>query len=69
MPGPSENAFHNTNHNNTACQQLWALTMTGISVPQMADVKDVVKLTCTYEMGRTKLNSVKWYKEGSEFFR
>lgn len=43
--------------------------MTGISVPQMADVKDVVTLTCTYSMGQTKLNSVKWYKEGSEFFR
>lgn len=46
-----------------------ALTMTGISVPEMADVKDVVTLTCTYDLGRTKLNSVKWYKDGSEFFR
>lgn len=52
-----------------ACQQLWALTMTGIQVPEMGDVKDVVTLTCTYDMGRTKLNSVKWYKDGSEFFR
>lgn len=43
--------------------------MTGISVPEMADLREAVTLTCTYEMGGTKLNSVKFYKEGSEFFR
>lgn len=43
--------------------------LTEISVPVVADVKDSVNLTCMYRMGGHKLNSVKWYKDGMEFFR
>lgn len=45
------------------------IELTEISVPEVADVKDTVNLTCTYHMGKHKLNSVKWYKDTMEFFR
>ncbi|XP_055715549.1 uncharacterized protein LOC129809616 [Phlebotomus papatasi] len=51
------------------CRQIEALHLTDISVPRVADVRDTVTLSCTYNMGKHKLNSVKWYKDGSEFFR
>lgn len=43
--------------------------LTDISVPEVADIEEKVNLTCTYHMGGHKLNSVKWYKDGMEFFR
>lgn len=46
-----------------------AIQLTDISVPEVADVKERVNLTCTYHMGGHTLNSVKWYKDGMEFFR
>lgn len=38
-------------------------------MPNVADVKEVVTLSCTFSMGKDKLHSVKFYKDGREFFR
>lgn len=38
-------------------------------VPQVADYRDIIKLSCQYDMENTKLNSVKWYKDNKEFYR
>lgn len=46
-----------------------SLDLTDIDVPQIVDVKDTVTLLCNYSMGRDKLHSVKWYKDGQEFYR
>lgn len=46
-----------------------ALQLTEIHVPEVVDVKETATLSCTYELGKHKLNSVKWYKNGMEFFR
>lgn len=43
--------------------------LTKLIVPSVADVKDTVQLSCQYELGVQKLNSVKWYKDNDEFFR
>jgi len=45
------------------------MEMTKIVVPKVVDVKDIIKLSCSYNMGKHKLNSVKWYKNEMEFFR
>ncbi|XP_055381483.1 uncharacterized protein LOC129612058 [Condylostylus longicornis] len=46
-----------------------ALSLTNLTVPRVADYRTIAKLSCTYEMGKHKLNSVKFYKDGLEFFR
>lgn len=51
------------------CRHLHGLHLTHIIVPEVADVRDIITLSCSYNMGSHKLNSVKWYKDGSEFFR
>lgn len=38
-------------------------------MPAITDYRDVVTLSCAFDMGRNALNSVKWYKDGHEFFR
>ncbi|KAG5671327.1 hypothetical protein PVAND_001530 [Polypedilum vanderplanki] len=43
--------------------------LTDIQIPEYADIRDIVTLSCSYRMGRNKLNSVKWYKDDREFFR
>ncbi|XP_035777318.1 uncharacterized protein LOC118458686 isoform X2 [Anopheles albimanus] len=45
------------------------LQLTEILVPDVADVQETVTLSCSYDMGTHKLNSVKWYKDEREFFR
>ncbi|XP_017953515.1 uncharacterized protein LOC108649032 [Drosophila navojoa] len=46
-----------------------ALHLSSLSVPPIIDVSQKAKLFCSYEMGNRTLNSVKWYKDGHEFFR
>ncbi|XP_068153284.1 uncharacterized protein beat-Vc [Drosophila tropicalis] len=46
-----------------------ALHLSSLSVPRIIDVGQKAKLFCSYEMGNRTLNSVKWYKDGQEFFR
>ncbi|XP_058822260.1 uncharacterized protein LOC131683892 [Topomyia yanbarensis] len=45
------------------------LQLTEIIVPDVVDVRDTPTLSCSYDMGTHKLNSVKWYKDEREFFR
>ncbi|CAD7084932.1 unnamed protein product [Hermetia illucens] len=45
------------------------LFVTNIEVPEIVDYRVRVKLSCSYNMSGHKLNSVKWYKDGEEFFR
>ncbi|EAT32238.1 AAEL015649-PA [Aedes aegypti] len=45
------------------------LQLTEIVVPDVVDVRDTPTLSCSYDMGTHTLNSVKWYKDESEFFR
>uniref|UniRef100_A0A182NVE0 Ig-like domain-containing protein n=1 Tax=Anopheles dirus TaxID=7168 RepID=A0A182NVE0_9DIPT len=45
------------------------LQLTEITVPEVVDVRETVTLSCSYDMGTHKLNSVKWYKDEREFFR
>uniref|UniRef100_A0A182TX33 Ig-like domain-containing protein n=1 Tax=Anopheles melas TaxID=34690 RepID=A0A182TX33_9DIPT len=45
------------------------LQLTEITVPDVVDVRETVTLSCSYDMGTHKLNSVKWYKDEREFFR
>ncbi|CRK89280.1 CLUMA_CG003039, isoform A [Clunio marinus] len=45
------------------------LDITNIIVPPFVDVRDVVMLSCSYNIGNQKLNSVKWYKSDKEFYR
>ncbi|XP_050317373.1 uncharacterized protein LOC126751284 isoform X2 [Bactrocera neohumeralis] len=46
-----------------------ALNLSNLSVPRIIDAAQKAKLFCSYEMGNRTLNSVKWYKDGMEFFR
>ncbi|XP_036213680.2 uncharacterized protein beat-Vc [Bactrocera oleae] len=46
-----------------------ALYLSNLSVPRIIDAAQKAKLFCSYEMGNRTLNSVKWYKDGLEFFR
>lgn len=45
------------------------LHLVQVEIPEYCDIKDVVRLSCSYNMGQAKLNSVKWYKDNQEFFR
>lgn len=45
------------------------LHITSLIVPAFVDVRDVVMLSCSYNIGTQKLNSVKWYKNDKEFYR
>jgi hypothetical protein len=45
------------------------LRITNIIVPPYVDVRDVVTLSCSYNIDTQKLNSVKWYKNDKEFYR
>lgn len=51
------------------CHLCTTLRITKIVVPEITDHRDVATLTCSYDMGSNALNSVKWYKDSSEFFR
>lgn len=45
------------------------IRLTNISIPKIADIDDMVQLSCSYDIGGNTLNSVKWYKDSKEFFR
>jgi hypothetical protein len=45
------------------------LHITNIIVPSFVDVRDIATLSCSYNLGNQKLNSVKWYKNDKEFYR
>ncbi len=45
------------------------MRMLSVDVPPHATVRDRTRLRCNYELGGESLYSVKWYKDGSEFYR
>ncbi|KAH8374540.1 hypothetical protein KR200_000713, partial [Drosophila serrata] len=50
-------------------RRIQCLRVTDINVPQIVDFRDNVTLSCSYDISGHTLNSVKWYKNGKEFFR
>lgn len=53
----------------TVVRRIQCLRVTDINVPQIVDFRDNVTLSCSYDISGHTLNSVKWYKNGKEFFR
>lgn len=47
----------------------YALRMIEVRVPNYTVKDNVVRLECHYDMEDEKLYSVKWYKDGNEFYR
>lgn len=52
-----------------AMRRIQCLLVTDINVPEIVDFRDNVTLSCSYDISGHTLNSVKWYKNDSEFFR
>ena len=46
-----------------------SLSMKGLSVPGQLILGSSADLVCNYALAGSKLYSVKWYKDGQEFFR
>ena len=46
-----------------------SLSMRGLSVPKQLILGQSASLVCNYDLEQSKLYSVKWYKDGQEFFR
>ena len=45
------------------------LRMLNVDVPGIQTVDGRARLSCNYDMGKETLYSVKWYKDGQEFYR
>ena len=43
--------------------------MVSVEVPRYEVVKGSAKLYCNYDLEDDNLYSVKWYKDGAEFYR
>ncbi|XP_053212076.1 uncharacterized protein LOC128395636 [Panonychus citri] len=50
-------------------QGLYCLRIVDLRVPSPTIAGESVELTCSYDLEDDKLYSVKWYKDGSEFYR
>ena len=46
-----------------------SLSMQGLNVPNQLILGQSASLRCMYDLEGSKLYSVKWYKNGEEFFR
>jgi hypothetical protein len=46
-----------------------SLEMVNVVVPKYPTARGRASLTCNYQLGDDKLYSVKWYRDGSEFYR
>ncbi|XP_043279453.1 uncharacterized protein [Venturia canescens] len=46
-----------------------ALRMTALQIPQHVAINQTVKMECNFNLDRELLYSVKWYKDGHEFYR
>ncbi|XP_068084009.1 uncharacterized protein [Anabrus simplex] len=45
------------------------LVMKEVMIPPVVDIRQNVTLTCRFDVGEERLYSVKWYKDGAEFYR
>lgn len=48
---------------------MFNLKITELNIPQVADPRDNLVISCKYDMNGQKLYSVKWYKDEQEFYR
>ncbi|XP_066600806.1 cell adhesion molecule 2-like [Prorops nasuta] len=46
-----------------------ALRMTALQIPQHVVVNETVRMECNFNLDKEVLYSVKWYKDGHEFYR
>jgi hypothetical protein len=46
-----------------------ALRMTALKIPQHVVLNQTVRMECNFNLDRENLYSVKWYKDGHEFYR
>ncbi|TRY78755.1 hypothetical protein TCAL_09465 [Tigriopus californicus] len=47
----------------------FALQMRSVDIPRFPTSSSTIRLVCNYDLGPDRLYSVKWYKDGSEFYR
>ncbi|XP_065093322.1 uncharacterized protein LOC135713992 [Ochlerotatus camptorhynchus] len=47
----------------------FCLQLTAVRIPEHVTKNSTVQLECTYDLNGEQLYSVKWYKDGNEFFR
>lgn len=52
-----------------ALQRVESIRLVSIQVPERVSAGDRVRLSCIYDLEGDKLYSIKWYREGVEFFR
>lgn len=45
------------------------LRMTALQIPQHVAINQTVKMECNFNLDQELLYSVKWYKDGHEFYR
>ena len=53
----------------TATVVVNGLKLDRVVTPKKVHIGDVAVLKCPFELGKDRLYSVKWYKDGEEFFR
>lgn len=46
-----------------------ALRMTALQIPQHVVLNETVRMQCNFNLDKELLYSVKWYKDGHEFYR
>lgn len=46
-----------------------ALRMTSLEIPQHVVLNETVRMQCNFNLDKELLYSVKWYKDGHEFYR
>lgn len=46
-----------------------ALRMTTVQIPQHVVLNETVRMQCNFNLDKEPLYSVKWYKDGHEFYR
>jgi len=46
-----------------------ALRMTSLQIPEHVVLNETVRMQCNFKLDKAPLYSVKWYKDGHEFYR
>ena len=63
--GEKENCKHDWN----SFAGIVALRMTALQIPQHVVLNETVRMQCNFNLDKELLYSVKWYKDGHEFYR
>lgn len=48
---------------------IWCLRLTEVRIPNHIRMGESARLECHYDLDGESLYSVKWYKDGNEFYR